>query len=473
MMSIARHLTRRNWFSRTTSFLGGLAVAGLSARDAHPNALAGAYPGLHHPARARRVIFLFQSGGPSQMDLFDPKPKLTEMHGKEIPPSVRGSQTISNQTRFQAKLPLVGSPFRFRKHGQSGMELSDLLPHTAGIADEITLIRSLVTEPFNHDPAAMFWFTGSQRAGRPSVGAWISYGLGSANQNLPEYVVLLSGDGGQSLQSNYWGSGFLPTRHQATQFRSAADPILYAANPPGIDVESRRRTIAGLNKLNRAHLEEVGDPEILTRIHSYEQAGRLQTVVPELTNLANEPKSVLEMYGAEPGKPSYANNCLLARRLVERGVRFVQLCHRDWDQHTHLKKLLPEKCMATDRASAALVNDLKGRGLLDDTLVVWGGEFGRTAFSQGELVEESYGRDHHPYCFSMWLAGGGFKSGFAYGRTDDFSYNIAENPVHVHDLHATILHVLGVDHTRLTFKHQGRDFRLTDVAGKVVRELLT
>lgn len=471
-MSTVQAMTRRAWFDQTTSFLGGLALTSLlnqSGRGA--STPPGGYPGPHHPAKARRVIFLFQSGGPSHMDLFDHKPKLNEMHGKEIPPSVRGNQATTVMTRDQASFPLVGSPYKFRKAGQAGLDFSELLPETSRIADDITLIRSVCTDPINHDPAATFWFTGDQRPGRPSLGAWVSYGLGSANQNLPEYVVLLSGSGGQPLQSSYWGSGFLPTRHQGTQFRDAGDPVLYAGNPPGIDPSSRRSLVDGLTELNRAHLNEVGDPEIATRIHAYEQAFRLQSRVPELTDLASEPKSILKQYGVEPGKPSYAANCLLARRLIERGVRFVQLCHRDWDHHTGLMGLLPQQSKATDQASAALVTDLRRRGLLEDTLVVWGGEFGRTAFSQGAL-DNNFGRDHHPRCFSIWLAGGGFKRGFGYGRTDEFAYNVAESPVHVHDLHATILHVLGVDHTKLTFRHQGRDFRLTDVAGRVVADLL-
>jgi hypothetical protein len=406
------------------------------------------------------------------MDLFDPKPVLAAMHGQEIPPSVRGSQATTIMTRFQAAFPLAKSPFKFTPAGPAGAEFSELLPHTAGVANDFTLIRTVCTEPINHDPAATFWLTGGERSGRPTVGAWVSYGLGAANRNLPEYVVLLSGVGGQPLQSSYWGSGFLPTRHQATQFRPAGDPILYAANPPGIDAESRRRTIDGLNELNRARHAETGDPETLTRIHAYEQAARLQTRAPELTDLASESKEVLDLYGAVPGKPSYANNCLMARRLVERGVRFVQLCHRDWDHHAGLRGTLPQVCAETDRASAALVTDLKRRGLLDDTLVIWGGEFGRTAFSQGPLSQDVFGRDHHPRCFSVWVAGGGFKRGLVYGKTDDFGFNTVENPVHVHDLHATILHLLGVDHTRLTYRYQGRDFRLTDVAGQVVHALL-
>jgi hypothetical protein len=406
------------------------------------------------------------------MDLFDPKPMLSEMHGQDIPPSVRGNQATTVMTRSQARFPLAASLYQFHKVGQAGIDFSELLPHTAGIADDITLVRSLYTEPINHDPAVTFWLTGAQRPGRPTLGAWVSYGLGSASENVPEYVVLLSGKGGQPLQATYWGSGFLPNRYQATQFRGAGDPILYVANPPGIDAESRQRMTSELSDLNRTHWEETGDPDILTRIHAYEQAARLQTSIPELMNLASEPRSVLKLYGVEPGKPSYAANCLLARRLVERGVRFVQLCHRDWDHHTKLARDLPEVCSATDRASAALVTDLKRLGLLDDTLVIWGGEFGRTAFSQGELIADKFGRDHHPRCFSIWLAGGGVKSGFVYGRTDDFGYNILENPVHVHDLHATILHVLGLDHTRLTYRFQGRDFRLTDVAGQVVKDLL-
>jgi hypothetical protein len=473
-MGVAGLVTRRDWAARTTSFVGGLALSGLLGRSAGADPPPAPYRGPHHPARARRVIFLFQSGGPSHMDLFDPKPKLREMHGKEIPPSVRMGQITTAMTRDQASFPLVGSPYTFCPAGRAGMEFCEHLPRTAAVADDITLVRSMVTEPINHDPAALFWLTGAQRSGRPTVGAWLSYGLGSANRNLPEYVVMLSqhGLGGQPLQATYWGNGFLPGRHQGTQFRSGGDPVLYLSDPPGIDRESRRRAVDAIGELNRAHQEDVGDPEIATRTHAYEQAFRLQTSVPELTNLAAEPREVLDLYGVEPGRPSYAANCLMARRLVERGVRFVQLCHRDWDHHGGLRSNLAQQCEVTDRASAALVTDLKRRGLLDDTVVIWGGEFGRTAFSQGPPEADAFGRDHHPRCFSIWVAGGGFRRGFAYGRTDDFGYNIAENPVHVNDLHATLLHLLGIDHTRLTFRHQGREFRLTDVAGRVVTDLI-
>ena len=456
---------RRQWLGQAGILAGFLGWPAAGADSS-------AHPGLHHPAKARRVICLFMSGGPSQMDLFDPKPKLKALHGQELPPSVRDGQRFTDMTENQKSFPLAGSPFQFVKAGRAGMDFSELIPHMAGIADEMTVIRSMRTEPINHDTAVNFWLTGSPRAGRPTLGAWLSYALGSGNRDLPAYVVLLSGSGGQPLQSAYWANGFLPPQHQGTQFRDSGDALLYLNDPPGISPASRQRTYDALAALNKAHFDEVGDPEIAARIHAYDQASRLQRVAPELVNLAAEPKSVLRQYGVKPGQPSFAANCLLARRLVERGVRFVQLCHRDWDHHSALHEGLPKQCRNTDRASAALVNDLKSRGLLDDTLVIWGGEFGRTAFSQGELTLNSFGRDHHPRCFTIWMAGGGFKRGFVYGKSDEFGYNLVENPVHVHDLQATVLHALGIDHTRLTFRYQGRDFRLTDTGGRTISDLL-
>ena len=352
------------------------------------------------------------------------------------------------------------------------MELSELLPHTSKIVDDIALIRSMYTEPINHDPAVTFFATGNQQPGRPTMGAWVSYGLGSENENLPAYIVLLSGGGGQPLQARYWGSGFLPGNHQGVQFRGSGDPVLYVSNPAGISQQTRRQLLDGVQQLNRLELGAFGDPEIATRIEAYEMAYRMQTSVPELMDISKEPKEILELYGAEPGKASFANNCLLARRLAERNVRFIQLVHRDWDHHSNLPEEIKKQAKLTDQASAALIMDLKQRGLLDDTLVIWGGEFGRTTYSQGEITKTSFGRDHHPRCFSLWMAGGGIKGGTTLGKTDDFAYNILEDPVHVHDFHATMLHCLGIEHTRLIYRFEGRDYRLTDVAGKVVEKLL-
>ncbi|MFO1501364.1 MAG: DUF1501 domain-containing protein [Verrucomicrobiota bacterium] len=432
----------------------------------------GAVNPLHYAPKAKRVIYLFMSGAPSHLDLFDPKPKLVSMTGVDLPESVRMGQRITGMTSGQKHLFCVGSPFQFNRHGKCGMELSELLPHTGKIADEIALIRTLNTDPINHDPAVTYLATGHQQPGRPTLGAWVSYGLGSENANLPAFIVMLSGRGGQSLQTRYWGNGFLPSNHQGVQFRGQGDPVLFFSNPPGLSEKTRRRMLDDVAQLNRMQLENLADPEITARIESYEMAFRMQTSVPELMDISNEPKEVLDLYGAEPGKGSFANNCVLARRLAERGVRFIQLIHRDWDHHGDLPKEIRRQTEQTDRASAALVTDLKNRGLLDDTLVVWGGEFGRTAYSQGEISKTSFGRDHHPRCFSLWLAGGGIKGGQVHGETDDFGYNIVRDGVHVHDLHATMLHCLGVNHEKLTYKFQGRDFRLTDVAGEVVRPLL-
>lgn len=457
-------LARRVFLGRSLAGIGGLVLHSLLGAEA-----TGAAP---IKPRARRVIFLFMSGGPSHVDLFDPKPQLQKRAGQELPDSVRGGQRLSANTANQDKLLLVGSPYQFSRHGRAGIEISELLPGTAKIVDDIALVRTVQTDSINHDPAVTFLMTGSLQPGRPTVGSWVSYGLGSMNKNLPEYVVLLSGEGGQPLRARYWGQGFLPSNHQGVQFRSTGDPVLYVSNPPGMKDESRRSVLDGLRELNEMRREAVGDPEIGARIHSYEMAYRMQTAVPELTDLRTEPKAIQEMYGAEPGKPSYANNCLLARRLIERGVRFVQLFHRDWDHHSDLPQELPRQCRLTDRPSAALIQDLKQRGLLDDTLVIWGGEFGRTPFGQGKITPDRFGRDHHSRSFSIWLAGGGIRPGIALGQTDDFGYNAVADPVPVHDLQTTILHCLGIDHTRLTYRSQGRDFRLTDVGGQVVQQLL-
>jgi hypothetical protein len=411
------------------------------------------------------------------MDLFDHKPKLAELHAQEMPRSVIGGQRLTGMTSGQSSFPIASSMFGFERRGKSGAWVSELLPHTAKIVDDICILKTVHTEAINHDPAITFLQTGSQQPGRPSMGAWASYGLGSDNENLPAFVVLISRGSAkrdaQPLYTRLWGSGFLPSVHQGVRFRSSGDPVLYLSDPPGLDGTSRRRMLDALGALNRKQLEALGDPEIGTRIAQYEMAYRMQSSVPELTDFSDEPQRVLDLYGPDATKPgTYASSCLLARRLAERGVRFIQLYHRGWDQHYDLPRDLRLQCQDTDQGTAALVTDLKERGLLEDTLVVWGGEFGRTTYCQGALTKESYGRDHHPRCFTVWLAGGGIKPGISVGTTDDFSYNVVEDPIHVHDLHATILHSLGIDHLRLTFKFQGRHFRLTDVAGDVVEKIL-
>jgi len=470
-------LTRRHFFGRAASGIGVAALASLLNREAAGEAASGQGGVPHFAPRAKRVIILFQSGAPSQLDLFDHKPQLVDLRSKELPDSIRMGQRLTGMTSRQESLPVAPSKFKFARHGQSGAWVSELLPHTAKVVDELCFVRSMFTEQINHDPAVTFFQTGFQLAGRPSIGSWLSYGLGSENQDLPAFVVLLSQGSGnpndQPLYDRLWGSGFLPSKYQGVKFRSVGDPVLYLSNPPGLSDAGRRRYLDDLAKLNQMKLEESGDPEIATRIAQYEMAYRMQASVPELTDLSKEPKSVFELYGPDARKPgTFAANCLLARRLAERGVRFIQLFHRGWDQHTNLPRQIAGQCRDTDRASAALVLDLKQRGLLDDTLVLWGGEFGRTVYCQGTLTAEDYGRDHHPRCFTVWMAGAGVQRGITYGATDDFCYNITENPVHIHDLHATILHLLGIDHTKLTFKFQGRHYRLTDVHGNVVREIL-
>ncbi|HVX63322.1 MAG TPA: DUF1501 domain-containing protein [Pirellulales bacterium] len=474
-------LTRRHFFGRTAAGLGVAALASLlgeQAATANEADATGGLPGLPHFApKAKRVIYLFQSGAPSQMDLFDYKPRLADLRGKELPDSIRRGQRLTGMTATQASFPIAPSKFKFAQHGESGAWLSELLPHTARIADRLCFIKSMHTEAINHDPAVTFFQTGAQLAGRPSMGAWLSYGLGAENRDLPAFVAMVSQGSGnpndQPLYDRLWGSGFLPTKFQGIKFRSAGDPVLYLSNPAGMKVDVRRRMLDDLARLNQLKLGELGDPEISTRIAQYELAYRMQTSVPELTDVSDEPQHVFEAYGPEASKPgTFAANCLLARRLVERGVRFVQLFHRGWDQHTSLPKQIVGQCRDTDQPSAALIADLEQRGLLDETLVVWGGEFGRTVYCQGRLTAEDYGRDHHPRCFTVWLAGAGIKPGASHGETDDYCYNITHNPVHVHDLHATLLHCLGIDHTRLTYKFQGRYHRLTDVSGNVVREIL-
>jgi Protein of unknown function (DUF1501) len=487
-MSIGReldlHLTRRQLFGLTARGIGGAALGALmhpgllaAAQQAMPDPATGALPGLpHFPPRAKRVIFLHQSGGPSQLETFDYKPRLAEFQGTQIPESVRNGQRVA-QTMGQSSLLVSRSKFSFRQYGESGAWVSELLPHTAKIVDDLTIIKTVNTEAINHDPAITFIQTGFQQPGRPSMGAWLSYGLGSDNHNLPTFVVLLSQahaiNADQPLFSRLWGSGFLPSAYQGVRFGSGKEPVLYLDDPPGVDKVTRRTMLDAVKRLNTMRADAYGDPEIETRIAQYEMAYRMQTSVPDLMDLSDEPEAVFEMYGPESRKAgTYAANCLLARRLAERGVRFIQLYHRGWDQHADLPRDIELQCHGTDQPSAALVTDLKQRGLLDDTLVVWGGEFGRTVFSQGKLTDVNYGRDHHPRNFCMWIAGGGAKAGHVHGETDDFSYNIVADPVSVHDLQATILHLLGVDHTRLTYRFQGRDFRLTDVHGDVVNGLL-
>jgi hypothetical protein len=470
-------ITRRHFFSRASTGIGIAALGSLLARDGFA-AETGGLPGLpHFPPTAKRVVFLYQSGGPSQMDLLDYKPTLDNYAGQELPGSVRMGQRITGMTSDQSSFPVARSIFKFQRYGQSGAWVSELLPHTAKIVDDITIIKTVNTDAINHDPAITFMQSGSQQPGRPSMGAWVSYGLGSENRNLPTFVVLLSQPQALSndqppLFSRLWGSGFLPSDYQGVRFRASSNPVLYLHNPEGIDPETRRDMLDAAGQLNQMHFDQFGDPEIETRIAQYEMAFRMQSSVPDLLDLSKEPSHVFDLYGPDARKPgTYASNCLLARRLLERDVRFIQLYHRGWDQHNDLPRDLALQCKGTDQASAALVMDLKQHGLLDETLVVWGGEFGRTVYCQGKLTETNYGRDHHPRCFTMWLAGGGIKRGFSYGETDDYCYNVAANPVHVHDLQATILRCLGVDHLKLTYKYQGRHFRLTDVHGEVVKDV--
>lgn len=473
-------MTRRDFFERFALGLGGVALAQLLQSNATASAAgAGPYRGLPEfpnlAPRAKRVIYLFMSGGPSQMDLFDYKPALNAMNGQELPASVRMGQRLTAMSANQASLPLAGSVFKFRQHGRCGAWVSELLPHTAKVVDDLCFVKSLHTEAINHDPAITFFQTGSQQAGRPSMGAWLSYGLGSANENLPAFVVLISKNAtsDQPLYSRLWGNGFLPSLHQGVQFRSGKEPVLYLNNPSGVTADSRRKLLDRLAELHAIQFHDLGDPDINSRVAQYEMAFRMQTSVPEVMDVTAESDRTFELYGADARTPgTFAANCVLARRLAERNVRFIQLYHQGWDHHGALPSGIRKECAKTDQACAALVTDLKARGLLDDTLVIWGGEFGRTAYSQGKLTATDYGRDHHPRCFTMWMAGGGFRPGFSYGETDDFSYNAVVDPVHVHDFQATVLHQLGIDHEKLTFKHQGRRYRLTDVHGNVVQALL-
>ncbi|HEY8506098.1 MAG TPA: DUF1501 domain-containing protein [Gemmataceae bacterium] len=476
-----RAITRRHFFGRGALGLGAAALASLLSErlDAAPASATGGLPGLPHFApKAKRAIYLFMSGAPSQMDLFDYKPAMGEWFDKDLPESVRMGQRLTTMTSGQARFPIAPSKYKFRQYGRSGAWVSELLPWTAKMVDDLCIIHTLHTEAINHDPAITYICTGHQLPGRPSLGAWLSYGLGTENRDLPAFVVMTPTWTGrkeaQALYNRLWGSGFLPSKHQGVALRSKGDPVLFLSNPPGVDPRARRRTLDALARLNQKQFAEVADPETQARIQQYEMAFRMQASVPELTDLSGEPKETLEMYGPDVRTPgTFAASCLLARRLAERGVRFVQIFHRGWDQHANVAGDLPNQCRDIDQPCYALIQDLKRRGLLEDTLVIWGGEFGRTIYCQGKLTRDNYGRDHHPRCFTVWMAGGGIKPGIVYGKTDEFSYNIVENPVHIHDFNATILHCLGIDHERLTYKFQGLDQKLTGVEpARVVHEIL-
>jgi hypothetical protein len=477
-------MNRRDFLGRFGMGLGGVALMKLlngslapalaNVPTAAPNPFAGILPAPHHAPKAKRIIYLFMSGGPSQMDLFDHKPLLNQMNGQDLPASVRMGQRLTGMSGNQAHLPLAGSIFKFAKHGKGGATISELMPHTAGIADELCFVKSMHTEAINHDPAITFYQTGSQLAGRTTMCSRLSYGLGSANENLPAFCVLISKDRiDQPLYARLWGNGFLPSVHQGVQFRSGKDPVLYLQNPDGVSTRSRRMMLDRLGELQRLQFEDLGDPEINARVAQYEMAYRMQTSVPEVMDVASESQSTFDLYGPEARNPgTFAANCLLARRLAERDVRFIQLYHPGWDHHGNLPNGIRRQSKDVDQACAALITDLKQRGMLDDTLVVWGGEFGRTNYSQGKLTATDYGRDHHPRCFTAWMAGGGVKPGITHGATDDFGYNVVADGVHVHDMQATILHLLGIDHEKLTYKFQGRHYRLTDVHGNVVKPIL-
>lgn len=484
LRTIENRKSRRHFLTQSSLGLGALALSTFlgpgqvwgSETNSPLSAGVNDLPGFPNFApRAKRIVFLFQSGGPSQFETFDYKPKLRELQGQDLPPSIQNGQRLTAMSADQASFPIAASLYKFNQYGKSRAWVSELMPYTAEIVDDLCFIKSLYTEQINHDPAITFFQTGHQLPGRPSIGAWLSYGLGSVNQNLPAFIVLQSkNSGGQPLYARLWGNGFLPSEHQGVQFRSGKDPVLYVNNPENYDGKDRRRMLDYLRELNQVQDSIYGDAEIHARIAQYEMAFRMQSSVPQVTDVSNEPDYIFDMYGEDSRDPgTYAANCLLARKLLEQDVRFVQLYHRGWDQHLFLPGGIKKQCKATDQATAALVKDLKQRGLLEDTLVVWGGEFGRTVYSQGKLTETNYGRDHHPRCFTMWMAGAGVKPGFSYGETDDFSYNIVQNPVHVHDFQATIMHLFGIDHEQLTFRHQGRRFRLTDVHGEVVKGILS
>lgn len=463
-LHFTQQMNRRDFLQRSGFALGAVAAGALGMSEKSH----AAAPAVGFPPKAKRVIYMFQSGAPTQIELFDYKPNLHDIHMTELPDSIRMGQRLTGMTANQDKFPVVASKFDFAQHGEAGTWMSELLPHTAGIVDDISLVRTVHTDAINHDPAITFCQTGSQLAGRPSMGAWVAYGLGTGNRDLPTFMVLLSrGTGraaGQPLYDRLWGSGVLSSRFQGVKLRSGEEPVLYLANPAGCDTNTRRQMLDQIRDLNLQKFEAAHDPEILTRIEQYELAFRMQTTVPDLTDISDEPKHILDLYGPDVHRPgTYARNCLLARRMAERDVRFIQLYHMGWDHHDNLPDHLTKQCRDTDQPSAALVADLKQRGLLDDTLIIWGGEFGRTVYSQGAVTETTYGRDHHPRCFSMWLAGGGIRPGQVYGTTDDFSYNVVDKPVHINDLNATILHCLGLDHERLSVKYQGLDVRLTGV----------
>ena len=468
VLKYAQQFNRRQFVQTSGIGLGAFAVKALQKKA----------NGIPHPAaKAKRVIYMFQSGAPSQLETFNYKPNLVDIQKTELPDSIRQGQRLTGMTSGQKSFPIAPSKFRFNQHGESGAWVSELLPYTAKVADDLCIINSMQTDAINHDPAITFCQTGFQLAGRPSMGAWVAYGLGTANENLPAYVVMVSrGTGraaGQPLYDRLWGSGFLPGKHQGVKLRSGQEAVLYLDNPAGCTTQLRREMLDDISSLNQIKSAQVGDPEIETRISQYELAFRMQTAVPEITDISDEPEHILEMYGPDVRKPgTYARNCLLARKMAERDVRFIQLFHMGWDQHNDLPDHMSKQCKDTDQASAALIQDLKQRGMLDDTLVVWGGEFGRTVYCQGKFTDQTYGRDHHPRNFSIWMAGGGIKPGITYGKTDDFSYNVTENPVEVFDLNATILHQLGLDHEQLTWRFQGRDYRLTDVHGRVLQDLI-
>ncbi|MBK95210.1 MAG: sulfatase [Planctomycetaceae bacterium] len=467
-------ITRRHFFGKSSVGIGTAALASLL----NENATAADLSGISHFApKAKRVIYLFQNGAPTHVDLFDHKPDMQQYRGTDLPDSIQQGQRLTTMTQGKAR-KVLPTPWKFRPYGESGTYMSELVPHMGSIADDLCLVRSMYSEAINHAPAITFLLTGSEMPGRPSMGAWLSYGLGSDNQDLPTFCAMTSRDKeascGQIFYEWYWGAGFLPTHHQGVKFRGTGDPVLYLSNPKGIDRGLRKQLLDQLSKFNQIKQQEVGDPEILTRISQYEMAYRMQASVPELADITTEPQHILDLYGPDvTRRGSFAQNCLLARRLAEQGVRFIQLMHAGWDQHNNLPTQLAVQARDTDQPAAGLVKDLKQRGLLDDTLVIWGGEFGRTPFVQGDMNnQKQHGRDHHPYCFSLWMAGGGIKGGSTYGQSDDFCYNVAENGVHVHDLQATILHLLGIDHERLTYRFQGRQFRLTDVHGKIVKPIL-
>ncbi|RZM26688.1 MAG: DUF1501 domain-containing protein [Pedobacter sp.] len=473
------NFNRRRFLSRLSLGLGSVALGSLMIPDLFTGGAEDApfAPGIPDFApKAKRVIYLFQNGAPSQLELFDYKPKLREMMGQELPASIRAGQRLTGMTSGQASFPLVGSIYDFKQYGQSRAWISDIFPHTAKVVDDICIIRSMHTEAINHDPALTFFQTGAQQGNRPSMGAWLSYGLGSENKNLPAFTVLLSrgrGDG-QGVYSKLWTNGFLDSRHQGVQFSSGEDPVLYLKDPAGLNRFERRKMLDKLAEMNELSYQEFNDPEITSKVQQYEMAYRMQTAVPEVTDISKEPEEIIEMYGQDCRTPgTFAANCLLARKLSENGVRFVQLYHQGWDQHGNLPRDIKWQAEDVDKASAALITDLKQRGLLDETLVIWGGEFGRTNYSQGTLTADNYGRDHHPRCFSIWMAGGGVKPGMVYGETDEFGYNIVKDPVHVNDFHATVLNQLGLNHEKLIYKHLGRRYRLTDVAGKVINDIIT